>query len=482
MKRGISILLAAIIFGLMTVSAAPGLAAGTATLPGTWEGREGRMGESTLVLVPTTITFYENGTYNGTVLASVPVGGQWQLEDDLVLTDDLTMLLEDENTLIVYYGEIEIICHRKTETEGTGGAAAEAARTAAVLMEESFSLIDDLFQRANDSFDAVRQFLSDRQYASLLNARIRCTETIAFAAAATAPDNPFAQADQEALQQLGIDADNIFVIPAMAEGAAGDVQKVLSFCTEYLFTEYCYSDLGELMLPVMEHYGTYLQMIGRLQPVLGKMIFDGLREEPAMTAFWQSVPEKWPVVGDAFPANADPDSLPGLYLELNNNASLALGESNTLLDTYFASLQEKNKKIAAGEASSLRANTHLPDGLPVMAPFPDLWLEGQRIRLNAADGSFEKEMPGEIVLTVLETESDDYTGYMDILLPAVAAGTALEGSAQNGWQCEVHENGLSFRSAWNPQEKTARFWYDPSRMTFEGMSVVSLLQTLDEKK
>ncbi len=175
MKKQICSVLALILACLMILPAACGetAAAGPA---GTWTSRRMAMDGQDYVVVESSVTFYENGTYNGTILQMYPISGEWIQEDEMVIMEDATGILEDADNMTLYYGEYEFRFERKKAAEGP--SAAEAAEAAATMLTGCWDRIDEVFGRSIRAMEAVRQFISDGQYESLLQARILCSEVM----------------------------------------------------------------------------------------------------------------------------------------------------------------------------------------------------------------------------------------------------------------------------------------------------------------
>ena len=102
----------------------------------------------------------------------------------------------------------------------------------------------------------------------------------------------------------------------------------------------------------------------------------------------------------------------------------------------------------------------------------------ERVLLQTERSGTRGNIPEEAVLSVLMTDEEEYAGFMNLMLPMIAEGTALEGSKQDGWHCEVRNSLLDFRSEWDPGTGTAFFRYDPSGMTLERISINNMLLEL----
>ena len=440
---------------------------------GTWSSREVVMDGETYITVESTFTFYENGTYNAILFQMIPLSGSWSLEDDIILTDDATMVFEDEKTLIVYYGEYEFHCTRKEETEGGGVTPEEAAEAAASLLAGCYDRIDTVFGRAIRALEAVRQFTSDRQYASLLSARRLCAEVMELTDEPVLPENRLEQMNQAALTELGIDAGNIGILTGMCTGAEGDARKTVSVWIEYLFSEYCYPDLGNAMDSMAKTSETYFRSIAKMQPLLARMILEPLWEEPVMDRLWVSIPEKWPVIGEELPKETDIETVQRLFLELNDLSGQSYEINVELYDSYISAVQERAEWITNGNDDKLMTGFSLPDAMPsAILPLPDAWLDPERIRTKQ-DGSGS----GEMILSISGIEEKEYTDFMKYLLPLIS-GASLEESGRGGWRCSVREALFEFQSDWNPETQTAGFRYDPSRLTFESAGISSILLKL----
>lgn len=468
-RTGAALILAALCLALL---AAAGSGARAELSPlGTWRDREIIVdGETSIGIGTCSVTFYENGTFIGILFHTYQIGGQWSMEDEFILTDDATMMLEDENTLIIYYGEYVIRCARETPP----------AEAAVQLMTESFGRIDDLFGRTVKAMEAVRRCISDGRYAPLVSARILCSEVMTLTDESLVPENPFDRFDQQELYGLGIDAASTGILTDMCAGAEGDVRQIAAFCMEYLFTDYCHTDTGGMVQSLTESFETYFRMIGRMQPVLARLIFGPLWEEPDMESFWASVSERWPLPGAELPENTDEESMQNLYFELVDRAEQADAEGGEYWTSCFAVWGERNAAAAAGEYDSVRSAFGMPEAMPVLLMLPDAWFAADRIRIHGEGESAEGSLPAEAVLTVSGTDGEEYAEFMNLLLSAISDEAAPEGNAQDGWRCEVSEPGYAFRSEWNPADRTAVFRYDPSQVSFEAISVVNLLRNLAE--
>ena len=475
MKKQICNVLALILACLMILPAACGetAAAGPA---GTWTSRRMAMDGQDYVVVESSVTFYENGTYNGTILQMYPISGEWIQEDEMVIMEDATGILEDADNMTLYYGEYEFRFERKKAAEGP--SAAEAAEAAATLLTGCWDRIDEVFGRSIRAMEAVRQFISDGQYESLLQARILCSEVMALTGESIVPENPFDSFDAEVLNELGVDAGNTGILTGMCRGAESDARIMISFCMQYLFQDYCYTDLGNMINAYTEGCEQYFRSVGRMQPLLARIILDGLWEEPVMVELWASIPENWPVPGENLPENTDFENIQTLFLEENDRTALAYEDSQNQLNSCLSVLQEKEDSIAAGNYEPIRSVFDLPGSLPPIVPLPDMWFDTERVLLQTEGSGTRGKIPEEAVLSVLMTDREEYAGFMNLMLPMIAEGTALEGSKQDGWHCEVRNNLFSFRSEWDPGTGTAFFRYDPSGMTLERISINNMLLEL----
>lgn len=462
-----------VLLACLLISTAAGGETVTASPVGTWVSREMTMGEEKYVVVESSVTFYENGTYNGTILQTFPISGEWSIEDGIIFMDDATMIPEDADTMTLYYGEYEFRCTRKNNTELT---ATEARELAAAMLTGCYDRIDDVFSRSIRAMEAVRQFVSDGKYSSLLRARILCSEVMALTEESFVPTNPFETLEHETLYNMGVDVDHIPILTGMCAGAEGDARSVISLCMDYLFQDYCYTDLGNTMNSITKSYETYLRAVGKMQPLLARMIFGTLWEDSAMEQFWVSIPERWAIPGADFPENTELESLQILYLDLNEQTAQTYGETENLANSYFATLQEKDDSIAAGNYETVRKEFTLPDAMPnTLIPLPDTWLDAQRIRIQTEGDVMRGNLTGEVVLSVLETDGEEYAGFMNFLLPMISDGAILEGNEKDGWRCEIRETGCTLRSEWSPEERIAYFWYDSSQVTLESISLNNTL-------
>ena len=465
-KRRISILLS-LLAVLLLFTPAGGEAQAAGNPVGTWEGRDFTVAGEAYVGVLTSVTIYENGTYNGMLLQTIPIGGNWRMEDGVILADDATMILENDDTLTVYYGEYEFKCSRKEgAAEGVSALTpSRAADTAVSLLTEAYDRIDGLFSGAIRAMEAVRQYISDGKYSSLIQARILCSEVLSLAEDAAVPENGFEQLDQQALAYLGIDVEHIQIVTAMCEGAKDDVRGVLSVCMNYLLGDHCYTDLGSYMASFTECFETYYRAVGRQQPLLARMIFEPLWSEPSLAGFWSSIPERWSVIGSDFPENTDIESIQNLFLDMIELSEQASNEADQSISSFYALLQEKAEHISSGVYESLRDDFKMPDAAPsALLPLPDAWLEPSKIRFRTEGKETGSALPEEMLLSVQALEGKDYTSYMSRLLPGVSASASLEGNEKDGWHCRIREDGFTFSSEWNPETGTALFRYDPSEV------------------
>ena len=335
-----------------------------------------------------------------------------------------------------------------------------------------------MFGRSIRAMEAVRQFNSDGQYESLLQARILCSEVMALTGESIVPETPFDSFDAEALNGLGVDAGNTGILTGMCRGAESDARIMISFCMQYLFQDYCYTDLGNMINAYTEGCEQYFRSVGRMQPLLARIILDGLWEEPVMVELWASIPENWPVPGENLPENTDFENIQALFLEENDRTALAYEDSQNQLNSCLSVLQEKEDSIAAGNYEPIRSVFDLPGSLPPIVPLPDMWFDTERVLLQTEGSGTRGKIPEEAVLSVLMTDGEEYAGVMNLMLPMIAEGTALEGNGQDGWHCEVRNSLFDFRSEWDPGTGTAFFRYNPSQMTPERISINNTLLEL----
>ena len=451
----------------LTLFSAAGRGAKAASGPeGTWSDYEITSDGQTFIGIGScSVTFYGNGTYNGILFQTYPISGQWTMEDQFILTDDATMELEDENTLVIYYGDTVIKCARKPE----------APAAAVQLITGCFDRTEALFGGAVKAMEAVRAWISDRQYASLLRARFLCSEVMALTDESAVPENPFDRFKQRELEELGLDAGGMEILPNMCGGAEGDVRQIMSFCLDYLRSGYCHADESGAAFSVTESYDAYFRAIGRMQPALARLAFGPLWDDPAMKSLWESIPERWTVLGAEFPEETDAESLQTLYFGLVDQAAEANGGGGESWNTYAALSEKRAESIAAGDYEALRSGFSLPESVPALFFLPDFMLAAERVRIRPGGDLNGEGLPGEAVLTVLNTDGEEYT---DVMRMAAPEGTALRGSAEEGWSCDLTEAGVPVRSAWDPETKTAEFRFDPSRITIESFGVAGIIMNL----
>ena len=461
-------MLLSILAALMFFTAAGGEPQTAGSPLGTWSGQDFVVDGTKAFGALTSVTFYENGTYNGILLQMIPIGGQWSMEDGVIITDDATMILEDENTLTIYYGQYEFICSRTDEPEESAElTSAYAADTAVSLLTGTYDRIDGLFSKAIRAMEATRQYISDGQYSSLVHARILCAEVMSLTENSEVPENGFEKLDQQALSDMGIDVKHIQIVTGMCAGAENDVRSGLSVCMDYLFGSQCYKDLGSYIYSFTESFEAYFRAIGREQPLLARMIFEPLWSEPSLASFWSSVPEKWTVIGSDFPEDTAPDSIQNLYMEMAALSGQSYGEAEDSVNSFFTLLQEKEDLIAARKFESIRGDFDMPNAAPTaLIPLPDHWLEPSRIRIMPEENRPGADLPAEILLSIQAVEESEYTFFKDYLLPMISSDTHMEGNEKDGWHCKVQVYEYNFSFEWNPETRTVNFRYDPSQMTF----------------
>ena len=194
-----------------------------------------------------------------------------------------------------------------------------------------------------------------------------------------------------------------------------------------------------------------------------------------MKSLWESIPERWTVLGAEFPEETDAESLQTLYFGLVDQAAEANGGGGESWNTYAALSEKRAESIAAGDYEALRSGFSLPESVPALFFLPDFMLAAERVRIRPGGDLNGEGLPGEAVLTVLNTDGEEYA---DVMRMAAPEGTALRGSAEEGWSCDLTEAGVPVRSAWDPETKTAEFRFDPSRITIESFGVAGIIMTL----
>ena len=79
---------------------------------GTWYGSQYLTEGKVFQIVAFSVTFYENGTYNGTSLTMTPMNGHYALTGSALETPDGTFQLTDAGELIFYMNHARLLCTR----------------------------------------------------------------------------------------------------------------------------------------------------------------------------------------------------------------------------------------------------------------------------------------------------------------------------------------------------------------------------------
>ena len=480
MKKRIAVFLIALVLCFFASSITEVRAESSDKILGTWVSRKCAVdGKEYVMAAIYSITFYENGSYNGTSLTLSPMNGYWSMEDNIITTDDATMVLEDDDTLIVYMDKYQITCRRGDSSEGRPALEpAEASQTAISLMTDCFNVIDNLFQNGCEAMNATLQYIEDGKYSSLLYARMKCTEVMKLTREATVPVNLFESLDDNALKLMGIDADHTYMLPIICEGAINDVQNSITLLSDYVFGGYWSKEMKDIVSSFAENRIKYYQAIGKMQPVSARLVFLGILEEEGMETFWQSVPERWGIIGADLHMLSDQDELLEYYLELQDQAREASEITQDMYEQFYNWFYEIEKDISEGKGKINTMDYMMPDGMPqIIVPVPNEWLHTEQSMLSTKSNSSGKDVQDEIILTVQPMESAEFIWYMNILLPSISSQEYLIGNNEDGWSCHIQENGIDFRCEWKP-DNVARIYYDPSNITIERDIIGQILSAL----
>lgn len=356
---------------------------------------------------------------------------------------------------------------------------AESAEVDALLahLAALLDVREQILERELPLYDAVDLFLERNDYPSLLAARVTGDEATRGMAEIPVPAMTLSSDDLLALMRRGVETDvvevAIMAVPGEISFAAGNTSTFESL----LFVD-VYQISG---LPMVEEWLAYGRGKAALDVAYDLAAINYLlipvADDPAVMAFWDSIEERWPLIGQWKPVwESEQDVLLIRTTEILDDiegeldwASSALGRANYAIDLQIGRINDL-------DMDALRADVNIISGLPPLVSLPRDWCPLQQMKLTASyDEGAEGGMPSVLVLGFKDVSAAAFKRYIDDLRADGLSLYRWEESDDGALRVGVALGDVAILMDWLP-DGSVHIAYMPELISLEDFWYVDFLQ------
>ena len=324
------------------------------------------------------------------------------------------------------------------------------------VREQIHSLLYDCYQK-------VGAFYQRQDYASLVRARLACSEASEKLREEEPPEMTLDAAVLLSLMQSGVDTSGLEDKAREIKDTLQSVTKRLNLLESFLHSSAIYLKDGrktekKLIDSMMERlsleakYDCYW---------LNDLLFP-LGDDLRIADFWNSIPARWPLTAQYregwITASALLTEKGAAILE---NMEKALDEISTAFGMNAYAIQRYTQNSEAVEA-----DFQWIAEMPAAIPLPDFWYSSENRSLHAnSDDTGGEGLPDTLIWRIPNVSAEQFLTYVDQLSEIGFEGV-LTGSEQDGWKNTLTVNGklciIMYRT-----DGTVMLAYHPNQLTLE---------------
>ncbi len=326
-----------------------------------------------------------------------------------------------------------------------------------------FDLQEQIHGSLQLCYQKVDAFWQQEDYASLVRARLACSEASRKLRDQEPPELTLDSAFLLSLMQLKAD-------PSGLEDKALDIQNTLQSGINRLFLLEGF--LHSIAIHLKDGRKTGKELIDSMAESLSlEASFDcywlndlllPLADDPRIIGFWNNLPARWPLTAQyrhewidtsALLAEKGMEILEGMEITLDK-ISAAFGMNEYFIQRY------------AQDSEAVKADFQWITGMPPAIPLPDFWYQSKNRSLHAnSDDTGGDGLPDSLIWRIPDVSSEQFLAYVSQLSDLGLEGE-LTGTEQDGWKITFTGNENS-RFVMHRTNGTVLIAYFPNELTME---------------
>ena len=350
-------------------------------------------------------------------------------------------------------------CPVSTESAGAIDALLEQLSAYLAVSDQAYSIYIDTCQQILD-------FCKQRDYSTLVSARLACNQAQEVLNALSAP--ALTLSDEALLELMKMDVET--------DALETELQRFAIFVpsmpgTMSLYEDMLYSSLlNSSEVDILAQHVTMKQQCAELMMAyLCALVNDILlpvADQPQVAAFWAAIPERYSKLGSCqAPWETDPDALNDRYMRIDQEYATQTSLESELVGRYAYAIEQYNRSVVQDDTETLNRMAIVIDGMPTMLPLPDNWLDPKNFTAYAYKESPEG-LPKTITLWTPNVSLSLFDEYAQTLLNVGASLYKLEGSDEEGWKYVLIYDRQVLMMQWDPLE-CASITYEPAFLSLE---------------
>lgn len=322
--------------------------------------------------------------------------------------------------------------------------------------EQIYSLLYGCYQK-------VGAFYEREDYASLVRARLACSETSEKLREEEPPEMSLDAAVLLSLMQSGVDTSGL-------EDKVREMQDTLQSAAKRLNLLEGFLHSGAIFLKdgrktgnrLIDSMAEGLSLEAEYDCCWLNDLLLPLGDDPRIADFWNRMPLRWPLIAQYreawITASAQVTEKGAKILE---DMEKALDEISTAFGMNAYSIQRYNQNSEAVEA-----DFQWIAGMPPAIPLPDFWYSSENRSLHPNSGDTGGEgLPDTLIWRIPDISVEQFLTYVHQLSEIGFEGV-LTGAAQDGWKNTLTVNGniciIMYRT-----DSTVMIAYHPNQLTLE---------------
>lgn len=334
------------------------------------------------------------------------------------------------------------------------------------LLADFSSLLDSreqLYTLQEDLYSALKAFLEENDYPSLLRARLACSRTVQALQGFTVPQMQLTDQAILELMRRGVEIDGLEAEFDSVRDSLSDFLTDARMFEADLYRSVYQTSLTRVMAQRLAASRGLMDCSAAHDRFAVNYLLSPLAQESAVQEFWQALAGRWPIIGagsegwiksQAEIAEKTISNQDMISLENGNFARLAK-EFSLYSKRMEAAYQEK-------DAEAIQADLNVIDALPAAAPQPEGWpgWESAALEIQALD---ENGLPAYWTRRIKGVSLEAFMAYCRKLEAAGGEEAALEGSDEAGWTASFSFGGSPLLLTWTP-DGSASVGCDPREL------------------
>lgn len=359
--------------------------------------------------------------------------------------------------------------------EKAGEEATDAGSVVDALLEQLdafLSVSEQAYAIRADVYARALTFCEAHDYTALVQARLHCDQAQRLLAGLTAPELILTDETLYALMLRGIKTDALELELQRLTGSIRGVPVGMQRCEQMLYEAQLNIHEADVMMQwlLMEQQCDATLM--QYDCTLVNSLLLPIADQPQVAAFWTDIPIRYPTLGSHQAQwAADADVLRASGKQLIEDYSSLVSQCSALSGQFTYAINRYNRSV---REEAQNTEPLVIDGMPLMVPLPDDWLDPITSELRAGKDT-SGVLPNVVMLIDSNVTLDAFNRYVDLLLDLGVQLYMQEGSEEEGLSYTLRIGSRLLMLEWLPGN-TAMVGYKPELLSLEYYDYVYLCQ------